>query len=167
MSTETSPIENTLNEALASVIESAAQAKDFILAELPDVITQLLWWHGVKSFLMFAFWIGLVAVAGIVLHRMFKPGPLPENLDEYTKVRIQQLLDKSYYRRSYSEDRELQRLQNDSGIERDPESYYGVMLPYAGIGSGIVGLTLYTQTDWLQILIAPKVYLIEYAAKLL
>ena len=126
-----------LNEALATLINQATTGIDasmgFLQAEMPDVISQLLVWHGVKSGMVSALAIAfIVAVARIDI----KVG------------------------------RKLHKTLSDRG---DVEIFWGL---YVGVGSVIRILPylavfdIYVNLTWLQIWIAPKIFLIEYAANL-
>lgn len=119
-------LQKQLSEALGGVVENAALAKDFVLAELPDVVTQLLWWNGVKSFFGFVFGVVMLLAGWRLI---------------------------AYTRRNW------ERLE-DEDIEH---------LPIMGVAAAlIIGVAMsLSNMAWLQILIAPKVYLIEYAARLI
>lgn len=114
-----------LQKALAEILNSAIDAKDFLLSEMPDVINQLLWWHGVKS--------GLLCLFGAVILLMVY------NIS----MRIHNKIKNKYW----------------------DETVYLAVAFIGGLVSVIATFEL-INLDWLQILIAPKLYLIEYAAKL-
>lgn len=109
-----------LQRALAEILNGAIEAKDFLLSEMPDVINQLLWWHGVKSGLATLTFV-LVWVGVVLLWRKLIKGDGDEDVFLFCAVLTTMW------------------------------SIVGWMFP---------------SLDWLQILIAPKLYLIEYAAKL-
>lgn len=126
-----------LNEALAKLITQATAGNDtsvdFLQAQLPDVIVQLLMWHGVKSGILFV--IGILIFIGLVIADIYFGNKLYKILEE----------------------------------GNDTESFW---LFYIFIGSmfratllAAINITFLNLT-WLQIWIAPKVWLIEYAARL-
>jgi len=122
-----------LQEALAELLGKANNgidtAGDFLASELPDVIQQLLMWHGVKSFI-----ISLICIlTPFIIYKI--------------SVKIARLT-----------------WMADGG---DPWGYPHVIVPTGVIGGiALVACTANINLTWLQIWIAPKVWLIEYAASL-
>lgn len=115
-----------LNTALATLIEQATTGIDasvsFLQAELPDVIYQLLLWHGAKSGIFFV--LGIIGLTYFL--RMFIKG-----------------------------------CKGVSRIGWDKNDAY--------IIAGVIGAVFsfrFINLTWLQIWIAPKVWLLEYAASL-
>lgn len=123
-----------LQKVLAELIGSTIEAKDFLLSELPDVINQLLWWHGIKSLLSFA-----AAMVMAAIHV------------KVTKVVFRSIRDKNSYLYKTLEGWNTSDALGFSAL-------LGIIL--------LIPSALLLSLDWLQILIAPKLYLIEYAAKL-
>ena len=121
-----------LNEILISSIEKLDGAVDkgveFAAEQAPDLIQQLLLWHGVKSALGFTLSV-LVLIACVVLYRM-------------GWVRIEGESDSTR-----------------AGV-RGGGGFFACVVSLICIG-GVVN-----NIDWLMILIAPKLYLLEYAAEL-
>lgn len=119
-----------LNIALAELIAQAtsgiSQSVDFLQAELPDVIVQLLVWHAAYSAIMCA-----VGLAGVILLPMFG-------------VWI------------------FRKLVRDDEWNDHPE-VIGIAILFFPFTMAVAALNL----TWLKIWIAPKVWLIEYAAALL
>ena len=136
-------LQTTLNDVLVSVIKGAATAKDFILAETPEVVEQLLMWHWIRSFILF-----LMLLSVFVLLVLWRRKPQTEA----TERRLAALEGKGYNGRSEGEDFIV---------------FYGrhrgklALIPVTA-----VALMMFATLDWLQILIAPKLYLLEYAASL-
>ena len=120
-------LQGTLNEALVSVIESAASAKDFILAETPEVIEQLLLWKMIDSIV--ATLLGLAILYAV--YRFARWGYRDANKDSYEQHEVLQVLGS-----------------------------------VASVIAVPMGVWCALQLQWLKILIAPKVYLLEYAAEL-
>jgi hypothetical protein len=168
----------SLKEVLASIITNATAAKNFILEETPDVINQLLLWHGVKSGIMFVL---LLIIAGALFYfarklhrRIHNHVPMPL---------IQALTSKGYSNRSTSEDRllaELERGKSEDELVKSGDFSHAIATiskysysEYNGVQYGLaVGgvFMIFISTmclSWLQILLAPKLYLLEYAAHLL
>ena len=117
-------LQNQLTQMLADLATNAAAAKDFALSEMPDVVSQLLWWRGIASFLFWILFLALIA-AGVKLWWAFS---------------------------------------RSEGEWPDSREMAAVLGGFVCLAVGMIGFLI--SFDWLQILIAPKVYLIEYAAEL-
>lgn len=146
----------SLNAALLDVLNKAVSAAEkggeFLAEQIPDVVNQLLMWHMVKNIITVSFILFVVITSFIVLLKLF-----PKNR-EYLKVC------KEWYD-AYGKD------------EKRNEMRQSELSPYAlifwvSVWTWIVS-TLYffiSGIDYIlrtvQIIIAPKVYLIEYAASL-
>lgn len=113
-----------LQKAITELFNSAIQAKDFLVGELPDYINQLLMWKAVSSGISMLVFV--IACIGLVVAN---------------KKIIQHMKE--------SDD-------------------FGMLPPTLMVEAMIVmvlGIGLF-RLDWLKIWIAPKVYLVEYAATL-
>lgn len=123
-----------LNQALAALIEQATTGIDasvgFLQAEIPDVVAQLLMWHGVKSAVFAGLGAAILVVYVVAELKAFK------------------------WARGWATD------------ESDWLIGYGMLGTAVRLPTIVFGIALLNLT-WLQIWIAPKVWLIEYAAKLL
>ena len=121
-----------LQAAITALIEKASNGADagfaFLTAEIPDVVYQLLLWHGVKSF-----------VTSIIVLLL---------------IPVWVYFDRKVYHVACKSD--------DDG---DLWLGWGVWGCILRIPAFILACT-YLSIDWLQILIAPKVWLIEYVASL-
>jgi uncharacterized membrane protein len=148
-----------LNEALATLINQATTGIDtsigFLQAEIPDVITQLLMWHGVRSVILTVIGVLLSVVFPLVFYRVYKfavtPYSEPREHTEYSSVKMNSRLYGKWY-----------------GGQQFADTGWSVLLGISGAISVVgfaVGLSLLNLT-WLQIWIAPKIFLIEYAANL-
>lgn len=133
-----------LQVALADLVNKSVGAlgkgTEFLAGEIPDVIRQLLIWKAVES----AIWFGL----GILLLIAMIYG-------NYRQIKwIRSWLGKPCPGHYYK----------DLGLELcdRPE----LMLNFFQLLPGAVILSLLSNLDWLKIWIAPKVYLIEYAASM-
>lgn len=132
-------------ESVAGDITNATgTALDFLATEIPDVIQQLLVWHAVESLIWFFPGVLLLASPWFVY---WKWGGRGEPTDE-----------KSYnggamYRETLTH-------------FRDGTAHFDAVLGLvlAGAVTTLVGLLLILDNlDWLKILVAPKLYLLEYA----
>lgn len=131
-------MDEKLQEALSKLLEKTLNgvdtAGDFLAEEIPDVLSQLLMWHGVYNFVMFTMSI-LLAVTGIRL---------------VTKT-MSNLDTKEHWAHSAK--------------DNEPISFTGLMVIVIGLlsfGTGCVLLNF----QWLKVWLAPKVWLLEYAAQL-
>ena len=122
-----------LQQALVQVINSAVNAKEFILQQTPEVIQQLLLWHGVSGFLMFIFGVVWCAATLIVAKRIsVKVG---ESIFDDT---------------------------DDAFLSLCVYALGGIVLFVVAL-PGLCSINF----EWLQIWLAPKVWLIEYASNLI
>jgi hypothetical protein len=118
-----------LQSALAKIIETTIQAKDFCLEQAPDLINQLLAWKFAISLIWFV--VGLVIFSFTpILFKMAKDGW--SDID--------------------AEWAEFKCICGSTGT---------FFIPVAGLCLVLNNLA------WLQIWIAPKVYLLEYASALI
>ena len=123
----------TLQKAVAVMIEKAVSGVDtamnFLVAEIPDVIHQLLVWNLVKSVVTVVACLAVLFGIYLVVRFINKKAEESEHSDHFPTV-----------------------------IE-------GVLLGGLGGVPCVLGISHYT-LNALQIWLAPKVWLIEYAAKL-
>jgi len=119
-------LQAALLSILNSTISAATVAKDFLLAEIPEVIRQLLIWKAVESGIWFGLGVVLTALSVFVLTKAVK-----------------------FWKAGYE--------------KMDAAMFCSVATVLSG-GCGIC--FTFTNLTWLKILIAPKLYLIEYAASL-
>ena len=130
---------NTANIALKGIIDSVTATKDFVLAELPEVVEQLLIWKMAESLVWCV--VGVLALLAIAVNA--------SKLIAYGKnVGWQD------YTRNEEGDRQATNLK--------PWLYFTII--GTAIAAPIACLTV--NIAWLQIWIAPKVYLLEYASEL-
>ena len=122
-------MDEELQKALALVLQTALDAKDFLIAELPEVIQQLLLWKFWYYSIRFA--VGALFALGIM----------------YAAYRISRYI--------------LALIK-----KRGPDEFFWFMpLIIVTIVASVIPAH-FLNLIWLQIWIAPKVYLIEYAASL-
>ena len=124
-------LQNALAEILIKATETAEVAGAFVVAELPDVVQQLLMWKMVESIAMCLVGVLILIPSAVLLYRGIT-----------SKI--------PYFD------------QNDEPTAKMALTIIGGLAAILPGGFGFAALNL----DWLQILIAPKIYLIEYAASL-
>ncbi|MGL5219625.1 MAG: hypothetical protein ACRC8G_09125 [Plesiomonas shigelloides] len=146
-----------MQEALTEIIKKASGGIDasisFLSREIPDVVQQLLLWNVVKSGLLFA--IGLMLLCAAVVLWRAKIG-----------------MSKSDAREAYKNGEPWTRFGGNGSVTSI--EYNAIMaLPEYGKNRipaaalmilGLIWLT--SNLGWLQIILAPKIWLIEYAASL-
>lgn len=159
-----------LDEALATLITKALEGVDtsvgFLQAELPDVVTQLLMWHGVRS--------GAVAVLSLILlliplfmFKLYKRLSIPYQKAEgykYSDCERYSFLHMTNFKFNCSMDKVV----GDKGWRigaTDDGGTLMILMFLSSVAASIVGLVTFNLT-WLQIWIAPKVWLLEYAARM-
>lgn len=127
-------LQNQLAAALQATIEAAGTAKDFLAAELPDVVQQLLLWKMAHSI--------VISLIGIVVF-----------------IIVPWLIFRGYRRSS-----QYDALPDESSYRFDKSDFMTLRI-LLQIVFGLLSFIPINFT-WLQIWLAPKVYLIEYAARL-
>lgn len=144
----------TLNEALVQIIQSTQGAVEkgigFLSDQIPDVIQQLLLWKFAEALAYTAVGVlGLVIIAVLLFKHAIR------RVDKVVQTPGRYDTEKTIYKESLVYD-------------KDGDVHFGVII--LGLGSffgGIISLcaaeSVFTA---LQIWLAPKVFLIEYASKL-
>ncbi|MFC4275553.1 hypothetical protein [Achromobacter aloeverae] len=173
-----------LQKALANLLGRATQGVDagvsFLQAQLPDVIQQLLVWKLVASLLVFGVCSSLIVGCVGILLKMRRIHLAWRNL-EYEIQKYENVCDYPIPRANMNMCQDELRKLNDRQMLRDaamakvtelreargnyndlPDYWY---IPAISMMPSIAALALYGFT-WIQIWIAPKLYLIEYAASL-
>lgn len=132
-----------MNETLKPFIEKALSTIDstqnFLEAQIPEVITQLLLWHGVYNLIIFITSTIMIIMAIVMVSKLLKDLVNLEVKWIYTK----------------------QNGYEDLNVEGFLAIVKAICI-FLLLLLGILNLNLI----WLQIWIAPKVFLIEYAATL-
>ncbi len=157
MTTHASAAPNPLDEALARLINRSVDAAEsvaggisqatgdataFLVAEIPDVIQQLLVWHAIESLIWFLPGVLLMVLPWFVYWKWGGRGKLGEP---------------TLGRPSFEPT-----LTHHASGDIDQDGMLALML--GGMGATLVGFTLAMNSlEWLQILVAPKLYLLEYA----
>lgn len=164
-----------LQAALADILSRASNGIEagahFLSAQLPDVVQQLLIWKLVSYLIpMVVAGLALIAVliAGWKLYQKFLSDPRIAALAELERRT------KAWLRADPGTEKctEAKKAKNESEElvaslpDREPAyTVAGVVLGALAIVSGAIFIAT-LNLKWLQILIAPKIYLIEYAASL-
>jgi len=125
-----SELDQTANEALRALIDNAASAKEFILAELPEVVQQLLMWKTAESIAYCILSLCMAVSVSVAIRWQWK------NREAHFKSTV---------------------------VTASDGAVYMVNLFLA---APIIAAVVHWNLTWLQIWIAPKVYLLEYAADL-
>jgi|SRR5690554_1835569 len=135
-----------LDEALATLIEKSVsgidKASEFLVGEIPDVVYQLLLWHGVSSLIQFLVGVILLPLTILMTYKISKKLLLARKQKETWSC--------------WDEGSDLTSYQFDL-------SAVGCIV---GCVSGTIISVVSINIEWLQIWIAPKVWLLEYAAQL-
>ena len=159
-----------LDEALATLITKALEGVDtsvgFLQAELPDVVTQLLMWHGVRSGAEAVFSL-LLFLIPLFMFKLYKRLSIPYQKAEgykYSDCERYSFLHMTNFRFNCSQEKAVGDRGWRIGTTDDGGSIVAVMLLSSATAT-IVGLLAFNLT-WLQIWIAPKVWLLEYAARM-
>lgn len=134
-------------ESVAGDITSATgDAAAFLVAEIPDVIQQLLIWHAIESFLWFLPGVLLLASPWFVYWKWGGRGEPGEPKFGHPSFEPT--------------------LTHHANGDMDQDA--ALVLGLVGTGATLAGFFLTMNSlDWLQILVAPKLYLLEYARVLL
>jgi len=139
-----------LQQALAALLNKTVSGIDagaaFLSAEIPDVIQQLLIWKAAESAISMLFGV-MILLACVYATRMCFRGP--QIIDSARGVGARGNVKPDFL------------YDSDGGI------HPGIIVVMVVLTIGyIIGIAMASSLDWLQILIAPKVYLLEYAASL-
>ena len=145
-------VEKTVNDELKialtdmvnKVVVVTGQATDFLVAEIPDVIQQLLMWKMVESLVFSTLGLILICIPLLVWKFYCGVGKIvePETKETYARY--------------------VPTLTHDS---RGDIHAGVVFFVFSSLCLVLVCCSIFN-LDWLQILISPKVYLIEYATNI-
>jgi hypothetical protein len=131
-------LQDALADTLNKTVQVMGDAKDFVVAQMPDVIKQLLLWKFYEALMPMLFFFIVAAWMGFLVSRLVHRG-------DWTPVTT------------------------GEGYDRDTNPKNGYPLMIFGIVKAFIGIvaiiffTFSMNVTWLQIAVAPKVYLIEYA----
>lgn len=145
-------LQKALLDTLNNVTDSVATARDFLAAEIPDVIHQLLLWKFWEAIFLSGLWVVLIGVAiysCVKAMQHFSLSYQANNECLATRDRAEELAAKS--REAYHDIRALV-----LGIP-------GAIGFFVALIGGLPSIYCNAKVA-LQIALAPKLYLIEYAA---
>jgi hypothetical protein len=159
----------SLDAALATMIDAsvrnAGDAISWTKEQIPDVIQQLLMWRAISSAIWFVAGVLLFVLAiAAVRHNLKVLGlqarDINESKKEHARLRDEWIGETDASRSEAA----WQAYYAHTQKYGDPDYIGGNIVAAVSVlaGSSLVSCN----TDWLQIWIAPKVYLIEYAASL-
>ena len=153
---------------LVDLLKGAAKGIDaavsFSQAQIPDVIQQLILWNLIYSIILNVVAVALIAAYLWISWMGIKPG-----VDCYIPLTPQQL---EHNRNETWEHKRFKREEwiGGSGFMRDKDNDIKdgsfIVLAIAGIAA-ISSAACMFNADWLKIWLAPKLYLLEYAASLM
>lgn len=130
-----------LTKIITNINNGTTTAWRFLTEQTPDVVQQLLLWHGIKSFVAFCLAIVFIIAGFIVTARLFK---YSKDLSAKSK--------EHYKGSSYS--------------YYDPTPFFVMWFVPLWICIFAIPLALFKNLTWLQIWVAPKVWILEYIKNL-
>jgi len=136
-------LESVAESALINIITDVTTAKNFIISEIPDVLSQLIIWKTYQHLLF------VVLSLIIVLYCLY-----------WLKTYV-------FFDRSNPTEKQKKVLQTGHYKEDLKDSYVPLAMAAACCLIGFSIVLLCNTMDLLQITIAPKVYLIEYSQQLM
>lgn len=142
-----------LQSAVTKILERAISGIDssveFMQAELPDVIEQLLMWYAVKGALLSLIGFILITLSLVIVVKSFKSKP--EMTDNFKSSVL-------WVRGSYTWNR-------DEVVARDEACF---LIGLCSLAMFIIGILMFSTNlmEPIQILVAPKIWLMEYAANM-
>jgi hypothetical protein len=145
-------LQKALGELLSKASNGIDSASGFLMAELPDVIYQLLMWHGVYNFILF-----------IVC--LLVPLLIASNLNKL-KLTVPPMIKEGEPDNFYWRDGNRKYSSFSFNCERTEISIIADIAKWMIVFVSILACMANINLQWLQIWIAPKVWLLEYAAKL-
>lgn len=158
-------LQKALTEIVLGFANALGGAKDFALEQAPEVIQQVLLWETTMSAIGFAIGLLLIATGVVLLMRRIKwtPPPLINPADGVAKW-LSDMKSSKNFNVSYHAGQLVESVKQYKIVpEADaPDELFIISSVFALLGIIVVSFNL----DWFQIWIAPKVYLIEYAASL-
>ncbi len=126
-------LQKSLSSLIDKIVKTAENAGDFLISEIPDVVHQLLLWHGVKGAILFVFYACMFGLAAYLL----KMSKTVTEREGYTWFA-------------------------DNEVDPSSGAFFVFCLWVVSAALFLISV-LRIDLDWLQIWIAPKVWLLEYA----
>lgn len=139
-------LEETLSDFLQKSIATIGRSGDFLIEEIPEAIYQLMLWHGLRSGMFFL--AGIVLILALIYfdYRQWKWLTRPE-ADRST----------NYW--------DTDDWNPDKWDTESTGIYFGFMAILHVVS--VITFFVWINLEWLQILIAPKSWIIESASKLI
>ncbi len=155
-----------LQKAVSEIFRSALAAKDFLMGELPEYISQLLLWNAIYSAILFSVGILIVSACSYV-------GINNNKFIQKRKERItqtQKAAREAFERKEnwcfYHGSSNVTSIEYDRIMTKSAYDEFFIAMVCCWVLCLFVGIMFLSKnTDWLMIWIAPKVWLIEYAAQ--
>lgn len=129
-------LQKVLTGMLNKASEGMDSAKTFLEAEIPDVVTQLLLWHGVYNFIWAVCSVLSFITVAVLLKRIFN------------------IVGKENFKAT-----------SNGGSDPSFDFLKILVMGCISLGFFITGCQIFNIT-WLQIWLAPKIFIIEYIASL-
>jgi hypothetical protein len=158
-------MDQALSSLIGSVVTAAESTGDFVVEQVPLVLKQILLWHGTISFIAFAGGIILVYLAWLAFKKSDKWYETEKTKHDAETDRLKAIVDNPVEgeRIVYSDQREY-----DKRKDFDKDGGYAALCIIPHIIVALIGLSVtLSHWTWLKIVLAPKLYLLEYAADLL
>lgn len=162
-------LQAALAEMITRSVAVAGDALAFTQEQLPEVVQQLLLWKLTASLIAFVACLLLIvcAIVGLVRYLTWTPKPrhvagidIPDGSKEY----LGRLMNAENFVTRYHAKNLVESLGGEYGRGDDSPEW---LIPFS-IVTGVLGVSAIPFSfDWLQIWLAPKVYLIEYASNLI
>jgi hypothetical protein len=161
-----------LQQAIVKVIETmtgvAQSAYTFGEEQMPEVIEQLMFWETTKSFIGFSFWLILMTTGILGILYFFSSGRMSKRVEAAKVAKQDYDAGEPWTRYGTGSSITSHRYDNIQKRGQQPITSDKDIIVVAGcffaLCAGFIGAA--TTLTWLKILIAPKVWLIEYAAGL-
>ena len=136
-------LQTALADLISKTLQGVDASKDFLTAEIPDVIEQLLMWHGIYSFIVFmlmAFWFMLAIYF---------------NVKQY-----------KFWKNIIGDNEKIGKLPGFLRYHNGIDWSFVAPLNLLQLLHSVPLVIMIENITWLQIWIAPKVWLIEYMGRL-
>ena len=153
--------EQALKEILERTLNGVDAATQFSKEQIPDVVEQLLLWHGIESFIFF-----IIGVMTVILVPMITKKTLSKLCLNVSKEEAKAAYDRGESWTRYNSGGVLTSNVYDQVMDGTTIFNKCFIMFIASIPM-IAGIIIITANlEWLQIIVAPKLYLLEYAADL-
>lgn len=148
-----------LNEMLERAVNAVDTATQFSREHIPDVVDQLLMWHGIESFMFFVFGVAIFGVVVFVTKTMLSMSRLTVSKEE-ARAAYDRGEQWTRYKTGATSDEYDEIMRGDNLVPVIAIVIIASIPAFTGIAIAVNNL------EWLQIIVAPKLYLLEYAAEL-